>query len=80
MAEIRNGMNASQLPPDLVWRKSTHSNPNGNCVEIAELPDGRLAFRNSRDAAGPVLVYTRDDFVAFVHSIENGEFDDFIDD
>jgi len=30
------------------WRKSSYSNPYGNCVELAELADGRVAVRNSR--------------------------------
>lgn len=53
------------------WRKSTYSNgTGGNCVEIADLPGGR-AVRDSKHRQGPVLVFTRDAWRAFVQGIEN---------
>lgn len=62
--------------PGVRWRKSTASNPTGNCVELAELPDGRVAVRNSRSPHGPVLVYTRAEIGAFLAGVRAGEFDD----
>ena len=73
--QIRNGMKADELG-SVEWRKSRFSNPSGNCVEVAALPDGSVAMRNSRDAAGPALVYTRAEIAAFVAGVRNGEFDD----
>jgi hypothetical protein len=61
-----------------LWRKSTVSNPSGNCVELAELPDGRVAVRNSRFPEGPRLVYTRAEIAAFVLGVLAGEFDDLL--
>jgi hypothetical protein len=58
------------------WRKSTVSNPSGNCVELAELADGTVAVRNSREPAGPVLIYTRAEIAAFIQGVHRGEFDD----
>ena len=58
------------------WRKSSASNPTGNCVELAELPDGEVAVRNSRHPAGPTLVYTRAEIAAFIRGVRAGEFDD----
>ncbi len=58
------------------WRKSTASNPSGNCVELAELAGGEVALRNSRFPAGPVLVGTRAAVAAFVRGARSGEFDD----
>jgi hypothetical protein len=58
------------------WRKSTASNPSGNCVELAELAGGNVALRNSRFPAGPVLVGTRAAVAAFVRAARSGEFDD----
>jgi hypothetical protein len=70
-----NGSPAADLG-ELPWRKSLASNPSGNCVEVAPLPDGSVAVRNSRDPGGPALVYTRAELAAFLTGARNGEFDD----
>jgi hypothetical protein len=59
----------------VTWRKSRHSNPSGNCVEVAELPDGAVAIRNSRYPAGPALICSRPEFAAFLAGARDGEFD-----
>ena len=69
-----NGMPADRLTMAR-WRKSQASNPSGSCVEIAELPDGKVAVRNSRDKSGPALVYRRSELAAFLRSIKNGDLD-----
>ena len=73
--QVRNGVSAAELG-DVRWRKSRESNPSGNCVEVAELPEGAIAVRNSRDPQGPALVYTRAEIAAFLTGVRNGEFDD----
>ncbi|WP_351236031.1 DUF397 domain-containing protein [Streptomyces sp. NPDC002133] len=72
--EFSNGMQADVLN-SVTWIKSSHSNATGNCVELAALPDGQVAVRNSRDPQGPALVYTRDEVVAFVAGARGGDFD-----
>ena len=57
------------------WRKSTHSNDVA-CVEMAELPDGCIAIRNSRDLAQSPSVFTRSEIDAFFRGVKAGEFDD----
>ncbi|WP_406275382.1 DUF397 domain-containing protein [Nocardia sp. NBC_00881] len=57
------------------WRKSSFSNPSGNCVEVAETANGQVAVRNSRDPEGGVLFYTRPEIDAFVRGAKSGEFD-----
>jgi Domain of unknown function (DUF397) len=61
------------------WRKSTVSNPSGNCVELAELDGGEIAVRNSRHPTGPTLIYTRAEISAFILGVRGGEFDDLAD-
>jgi hypothetical protein len=55
------------------WRTSTLCDLNG-CVEVALLDD-RIAVRNSNDRAGPVLVFTPNEWDAFVGGVRGGEFD-----
>ncbi|WP_214109323.1 DUF397 domain-containing protein [Acrocarpospora catenulata] len=69
-----NGMPANDLE-GVLWRKSLYSNSTGNCVELAELPDGGVAVRNSRFPEGPALIYTRDEIRALVLGVKDGEFD-----
>jgi hypothetical protein len=69
-----NGIEATSLE-GAVWQKATYSNPSGNCVELTQLADGRVAVRNSRHPAGPALVYERAELDAFLRGAKAGEFD-----
>lgn len=61
---------------EALWKKSSWSSYNGNCVEIARLRDGRIAVRDTKDkAAGPALIFTRPEWDAFLSGAKNGEFD-----
>ncbi|USQ84797.1 DUF397 domain-containing protein [Streptomyces phaeoluteigriseus] len=73
MSSVPNGVPASTLGAR--WIKSSHSNAEGNCVEVAVLDGGGVALRNSRDPEGPALVYTPAEVAAFVAGAKGGEFD-----
>ncbi|MDX3386805.1 DUF397 domain-containing protein [Streptomyces niveiscabiei] len=53
----------------LTWVKSSYSGHNGNCVEIATLPDGNRALRDSKLPTGPVLTFPRPSWTAFLRSV-----------
>jgi hypothetical protein len=74
MRETYNGMPATELI-GVTWKKSNRSNSQGTCVEVADLPGGAVAVRNSRFSAGPALIYTRAEIDAFIRGAKDGDFD-----
>ncbi len=58
-----------------IWRRSSRSSVD-NCVEVAELPDGGRAVRDSKNPDGPILFFTLSEWAAFVGGAKDGEFDD----
>ena len=57
------------------WIKSTASQSNGACVETTSVRTDEILVRNSRDREGPVLSFTKAEWVAFVAGVKAGEFD-----
>jgi hypothetical protein len=61
----------------VTWRKSSFSGANGgNCVEVAQVGDGAVLVRDTKDRGhGPVHRYSPAEWRAFVAGVRNGEFD-----
>lgn len=77
LEDMCNGMPATDLH-GAIWRKSHRSNSQGNCVELASLPGGMIALRNSRHPGGPALIYTQAEIDAFIKGARDGDFDDLV--
>ncbi|WP_405969451.1 DUF397 domain-containing protein [Streptomyces sp. NBC_00988] len=73
MQDFTNGMAAGLIPG--TWVKSRMSEANGMCVELAALPRGGVAVRNSTDPGGPALIFTAEEMGAFLDGAKRGEFD-----
>jgi hypothetical protein len=58
------------------WKKSSWSAENGYCVEVAELPEGKVGVRDSKahTSGCPALTFTRADWSNFVIGVKAGEF------
>ena len=73
MPQRETGTPRRPLPPG-TWRKSSHSNPSGDCVELAELAGGSIVVRNSRHPSGPTIRCTRAAMEAFLRIVKKDEF------
>ncbi|HET9257981.1 MAG TPA: DUF397 domain-containing protein [Pseudonocardiaceae bacterium] len=58
----------------LRWRKPNRSGAGNACVEIAQLPNGDRAIRDSKDPTGPVLTITATTWTAFTATARDDEF------
>lgn len=54
------------------WLKASYSGDNGGaCVEVARNLPGVVAVRDSKDPAGPALVFSQDEWAAFTAAIKD---------
>jgi len=47
----------------------------GSCVAVADLADGKIAIRDTKNADREPQIYTREEWRAFIVGVKNGEFD-----
>jgi uncharacterized protein DUF397 len=59
---------AAPEPDGIVWRTSSYSGPNGDCVEVAPAPQGVLV-RDSKDRTGPALAVPTPAWRAFLTTV-----------
>nr|WP_229783303.1 DUF397 domain-containing protein [Pilimelia anulata] len=57
------------------WHKSTLSSGGDNCVEVDHRHDGSVAVRHSKNPTGPQLVFTPQEWDAFIGGAKLNEFD-----
>ena len=57
------------------WRISSHSGGNGNCVQVAANLPGIIAVRDSKNSAGPELIFFPASWSAFTTAVRAGDFD-----
>ena len=55
------------------WCTSTHSANGSTCVEVAQNLPGIVAVRDSKDSVGPALVFTQDEWRAFIENVREAE-------
>ena len=61
--------------PRAIWRTSSHSGGNGNCVQVAANLPGIIAVRDSKNPAGPELIFSPPSWSAFTTAVRAGNLD-----
>lgn len=56
------------------WKKSSFSDGNDNCAEVAA-NGGSVAVRNSKRRSQAPILFTPDEWIAFIRGVKAGEFD-----
>lgn len=71
----RHGVGAEEISR-AAWQKSSFSDYNGSCFEVARLRCDRVGVRDTKDSGvGPVLVFNDNEWGAFIKGAKHGEFD-----
>jgi hypothetical protein len=65
---------AQSVVPPVAWRRSSRCSTQ-SCVEVADLPGGSVAVRDSKASGqSPVLVFEPQEWESFISGVKAGEF------
>jgi len=67
-------MNTNELAT-AAWFKSSKSDGQNNCVEVARNLPGIVAVRDSKEPDGATLVFTAREWAAFTGGVREGKFE-----
>ena len=59
---------------DAAWISSRSCSASA-CVQVAHLPGGMVAIRDSKDTARPAHVFDCEEWTAFIEGVKAGDFD-----
>jgi len=59
---------------EVAFQKSSYCEA-GNCVEVSNCGCNMIMVRDSKDKTKQTLTFTRDEWIAFVKGVKQGEFD-----
>lgn len=59
----------------LEWFKSSRSSGNGQCCMCARLENGGMAFTDSKNPGGAVLIFSPRAWQTFIGGVKLGEFE-----
>lgn len=74
---MEKNTNKPVVPPDNMFHKSNSSQPGGvitRCVQVARTPDV-VALRDSKDIGKTTILFSHDEWTAFIEGVRKGEFD-----
>ncbi len=57
-------------PSGLIWRMSSYSGGNGECVECAVAAEGQVWVRDSKDPEGAWLSFSSSSWLGFVRQVQ----------
>ncbi len=58
---------------DIAWRTSSYSGGGNHCVEVAPLPDGSVAVRDSKNRDAGMHLFSRGAWTQFTTAIKENQ-------